>query len=60
MHLLWNSDQAKSNYDAVEKDIAHVNIFFEENHCMGELEIRAAEYEYKLTINQCAQSTNAI
>ena len=29
--------QDKTTYDALEKDIAHVNIFFGQSHCMGEM-----------------------
>ena len=29
--------QGKSEYDALEKDLSHVNIFFGNDHCMGEL-----------------------
>ena len=45
-YVFWICEQEKSTYDAVKKDVAHVNIFFEENHCMGELAIRAAEYTH--------------
>ena len=54
MYIFRKSEQAKSTYDAVEKDAAHVNIFFGQNHCMGECKtIRAAKN------TSSVQSTNA-
>ena len=32
--------QGNSEYDALEKDLSHVNIFFGNDHCMGELSFR--------------------
>ena len=29
--------QDKTTYDTLEKDIAHVNIFFGQSHCMGKI-----------------------
>ena len=51
--IFWKFNQEQSTYDAVDKDFAHVNIFFGQNHCMGEFEtIKATEKNSPVQSNQ--------
>ena len=42
-----------SEYDALEKDLSHVNIFFGNDHCMGELSLDMGDPLFLLRSSCC-------